>query len=137
MRRAVDPARAAARLRRRLDRWPHKPCRRWYALALGYFWLPCAGCGLEFGGHEVDPMFEVVERVDPVDGGERTAGRMVCPACQLERRLLGAEVCSRHGHDPIMLAVTVTHGSVTLSQPTVPRCRTCGATGAAVESKAA
>ena len=37
--------------------WPPPPVRcrwlnRWYALLLGYFWLPCPICDEPFGGHE-------------------------------------------------------------------------------------
>lgn len=35
----------------KLPRWLHRA----YAVALGYFWLPCPICGECFGGHEVGP----------------------------------------------------------------------------------
>lgn len=38
--------------------WPPVRWRwlnRWYARALGYFWLPCPICGKDFGSHETLP----------------------------------------------------------------------------------
>lgn len=33
----------------RLPRW----CHRYWAWQWGYFWTPCPGCGVPFGGHEM------------------------------------------------------------------------------------
>ena len=48
---------------------------RWWSAFFGrYFWLPCRGCGQNFGGNEPGTGF-----VDFADG----SGEMTCPRCAL------------------------------------------------------
>jgi len=49
---------------------------RLYAGLMGYFWLPCARCGREFGGHEVTASTASVARPDGEPGCV-----VVCPRC--------------------------------------------------------
>ena len=61
----------------KLPRWIHQL----YALAMGYFWLPCPICGRYFGGHEWR---------DPAARIQLTGGRGigVCDACIPEAKRL-------------------------------------------------
>ncbi len=54
-------------------RWAH----RWYATALGYFWLPCPLCRRPFGGHE---WRQVNGRPDSIPMGRRLRTG-ICPCC--------------------------------------------------------
>lgn len=64
-----------------LPRWMH----HLYANVLGYFWLPCALCGRNWGGHEwrdIDGKPSVI--ADPESGAGRFTG--ICPACTRQGR---------------------------------------------------
>lgn len=52
---------------------------RWYAKALGYFWLPCPLCGRGFGGHEW-PRRDGVPVTVP-DPDRPNGGLGICPWC--------------------------------------------------------
>lgn len=49
-----------------------------WAVAAGYFWLPCPRCGRMFGGQEVTPLCDAVK----IGGG----WKVCCPVCSEERR---------------------------------------------------
>lgn len=51
---------------------------RRYAVTFGYFWLPCALCGHEFGGHE---WRDINGYSSVVHIGSAIHGRGICPAC--------------------------------------------------------
>lgn len=51
---------------------------RRYAVALGYFWIPCPLCGQEFGGHEWRPRRG---HVSDIPDGTPGGGRGICPDC--------------------------------------------------------
>jgi len=49
-----------------------------YALALGYFWLPCPLCGREMGGHE---WREVEGKTASVPTERPGTSHGICPIC--------------------------------------------------------
>jgi len=55
-----------------LLRWP-RLLNRLYAIAVGWFWLPCPLCGKMFGGHEAGPASLITYR-----GPGITRGYMAC-----------------------------------------------------------
>lgn len=65
--------------RRRFERRrPHLPrfLHRWYARALGYFWLPCPLCREPFGGHQV-----IDYEQSEIDVRIGRSKRVLCPRC--------------------------------------------------------
>jgi len=52
-----------------------------YALALGYFWLPCPMCGKEFGGHEWTDGYAGIPKISEGGTWLSGTGTGVCPEC--------------------------------------------------------
>ena len=56
-----------------------------YAVAHGYFWLPCSICGTAFGGHEKHGHWQTPCR-----------GKLTCEHCAPEARRRSAEYWERY-----------------------------------------
>jgi hypothetical protein len=61
-------------------RLPFRPrwLNRWYARAMGYFWLPCPLCERPFGGHEWRD-YDGRQASIPTDEPHTYEG--ICPSC--------------------------------------------------------
>ena len=74
------------------ERW--RRAHHWFAASNGYFWLPCALCGHEFGGHEWRDINGLPSSVpDPTEPLGSGMGVGICPACTRAGR--GVEVVPR------------------------------------------
>lgn len=56
-------------------RWFHQ----WYALSIGYFWIPCPLCGHHFGGHEAGDIGGLPSSI--AAPGKPNTGCLICPDC--------------------------------------------------------
>jgi len=61
-----------------------------FARVFGFFWMPCVGCGLFFGGHEVARHLRRGVFCAAVKSEESTSGFLVCPACTPQVAITGA-----------------------------------------------
>jgi len=71
----------------------HQGGRKFAAGLRGNFWMPCPLCGEEFGGHEWIGNVMLPDK-------EPGMSRGVCPACELDLRILALPYCEEHGHSP-------------------------------------